>query len=268
MDFDEFTHLAEALKEMQVPRKDINLALLKEYCRRTFEYVHTIPKETRNKVYIFAAFKIIKKKIKKAGEKLKHKLSYGFIAIFEVVLKVLADAKIHVVDSEDLESTTAAFKDHVLGRLRNVLQKSRKGKAENNQEDALVIISIIDALESLGVDASQVLDLKEDAAIYAKSNTELEVGVRLETFIFTVIHGTSIKVVSEIEVDTELSGDVMTVCGRRALSEKARALATSDSEQKLKLLSSIFKPDLTGLRCADKLLAAREVIISIDGSFP
>ena len=69
MTFDDFIHLAAALAEKEAAERDVSLALLKELCRKTFEYVHTIPTELRNKTYILNAFKSIQKKIKKAEEK-------------------------------------------------------------------------------------------------------------------------------------------------------------------------------------------------------
>jgi nucleolar pre-ribosomal-associated protein 2 len=253
MEFDQFVQLATALNELETSRKDINLALLKEFCRRTFEYIHIIPNETRNKVYIMDAFKTIKKRLKKAAEKSKHKLSYAFIAIFEVVLKVLLDAKTQIIERKGVETLVTSFKDHLIDQLKEILRKSRKGGADRGQDESLTILSTIDALSSLGAAASD--------------KSELSVGVRLKTFIFTTIYGSSTGLVNEVDVDAELAGDVKTTCGRQAIVQKAKALAFGDNEQKLKLLDSIFGPGLIGLTCADKLLAARQVIISLEGMF-
>jgi len=268
MEFDQFVRLATALNELETSRKDINLALLKEFCQRTFEYIHIIPNETRNKAYIMNAFKMIKKKVKKAADKSKHKLSYAFITIVEVVLKVLLDAKTQVIEKEDVESIVTAFKDHLLDQLKEILLESRKGRADNSQDESLTILSAIDALSSLGVGVSEVSELREDATVFAASDkSELNVGVRLETFIFTAIYGSSTGLVSEVDVNTELVGDIKTTYGRQAIVQKAKALAFGGNEQQLKLLDSLFGPGLIGLACADKLLAARQVIISLEGIF-
>jgi nucleolar pre-ribosomal-associated protein 2 len=268
MEFDQFVQLATALNELETSRKDINLALLKEFCRRTFEYIHIIPNETRNKVYIMDAFKTIKKRLKKAAEKSKHKLSYAFIAIFEVVLKVLLDAKTQIIERKDVETLVTSFKDHLIDQLKEILRKSRKGGADRGQDESLTILSTIDALSSLGAGASEISELREDVTAFAASDkSELSVGVRLKTFIFTTIYGSSTGLVNEVDVDAELAGDVKTTCGRQAIVQKAKALAFGDNEQKLKLLDSIFGPGLIGLTCADKLLAARQVIISLEGMF-
>lgn len=268
MDFANFITLANILAEEEDVRKEVSLALLKELCRKEFEYVHTIPQESRNKAYILSAFKTIQKKIRKADEKSKHKLNYSLIAIFEVVLKVLRDAKVAVVDTNDSAVVIKAFQSHLLEQLKALLHDLREGKVEESQDTSLTILSIIDALTTLGdFDHAALEPMRKDAAKLTSTHTgELNVGARLATFMFRFLPiNTSGDQLDEEIFSEGLCSDVKTIYGRQSLCQKADLLALGDNQQKLRLLKSIFGAEKRGLQFPDKLLAARRVIIALEG---
>lgn len=266
MDFVEFINLATALVKKEDPRKEVSLALLKELCRATFQYVHTIPKETRNKAYILSAFKTIQKKIKKAEEKSKHKLNYAFIAIFEVGLKVLLDAKSSsIIDAEILAKVVLDFHTQIQEQLKTLLHDLRKAKVVESQDTQLTILSIVDALSTLKeVNLTELASMQKDAAkFWSSDKSDLNVGARLENFMFSFLGRSSVD--NPLSDDVELSGDVKTVYGRKSLVQKAKILTEGDNQQKLRRLNSLFGAEMGGLRCPDKLLAARQIIISLEG---
>lgn len=177
------------------------------------------------------------------------------LSIFHTRANPLND--LDVIAKKDLDKATKRFKEGLLDQLRRILHISRE---ENLSQSAhLSILSIIDALSALGVDSSKVAELGDDATAFCASvqDTELHTGKRLETFM--AVHGSSV-------IDEELLvGDVSTVIGRQSITQKTVAsMVGKDKQAKLKLLDSIFGPGLVGLKKLDKLLAARQVIISIE----
>jgi len=168
-----------------------------------------------------------------------------------------------VITKDDLDASVAAFRDGLLEQLKDILHKSRKEKsskpkASHNSQN-LTILSIIDALSALGIDSSKLATVKDDAKAFCTSvqDNELQIGKRLETFL--AVHGPD-------TIDEKLLvGDVSTVIGRQSINQTTIAsMVGSDKQMKLKLLDSIFGPGFIGLGRLDKLLAARQVIVSIE----
>jgi len=166
-----------------------------------------------------------------------------------------------VIRKDDLEATTAMFKGSILLQLEDLLQQSQTEK-RSIQSDSLMILSIIEALEALGLESSKLVELENDAKAFSDSfQGELQIGKRLDTFIIT--HKP--KIVDK-KLEAQLGGDVSTVYGRQSILEKTwSAIVGKSKQEKLKLLKSIFGRELVGLERLDKLLAAREVIKSIEG---
>jgi nucleolar pre-ribosomal-associated protein 2 len=206
--------------------------------------------------------------VEKASEKNKHRLNYALIMVFGAALFIfqakatpLDDQKI--ISRDDLDSITGTFKSGLLQQLKEFLHRTRKEKSAKRQTsqltEHLTILSIMDALGALGVDPSKVAELVNDAKAFCSwvQDTELHIGKRLETFL--AVHGPNI-----IEEEL-LEGDVSTVNGRQSITQKVLASVNSkDKLDKLKLLDSIFGPGLVGLSRLDKLLAARQVIVSME----
>jgi nucleolar pre-ribosomal-associated protein 2 len=231
-------------------------------------FVHTNIDQPPQKAYISDAFKQIRKKAEKASEKKKHRLNYALITMFGVAFSIfqakvtpLDDLK--VITKDNLGSFTNTFEDELLHQMKEILQTSRKERFSKRQTsqftEHLTILSIIDALGALRVDSSKLAGLEDDAKAFCllTQDTQLHIEKRLETFF--AVHG------SDVIEEELLGGDVSTVNGREAITQKTVASMTGkDKQAKLKLLDSIFGPGLVGLARLDKLLAARQVIISIE----
>lgn len=268
MEFDEFIHLAAALTEKDDPSIRTSLPLLKELCRKTFEYVHTIPNEPRNQGYILSAFKTIQKKLRKATEKSKHKLTYPFISILEVVLKILLDAKISIINHGELDSAVTAFKSLLLVQLKGYYDMIENSMPIETKRDQLTILSIVDTLSAFGLTPSEVEAVRKDVLVpTCVDPAELDVFSRLNTFIFTVTRGK--EQADWLGVEAELAGKVENLSGRKSIIQKSKTLTTAceDNKKKLDLLQLIIGADGKGLRCSDKLLATRQVIISVEGMY-
>jgi len=177
------------------------------------------------------------------------------LSIFQSRANPLND--LNVIPKKDLDKTTKRFKEGLLDQLQISLQNARDNSSQFSEH--LAILSIIDALSALGVDSSKVAELGDNATAFCASvrETELHIGKRLETFM--AVHG------SDVIEEGLLVGDVSTVTGRQSITQKTvAAMVGKDKQAKLKLLDSIFGPGLAGLKRLDKLLAARQVIMSIE----
>lgn len=151
------------------------------------------------------------------------------------------------IELEDLQSVTASFKDGILLRLKKVLQEF-----ETPSEDhCLLVYSIINALSSLGVEKSQLAGLKvENFASHANAFFAEQL------VTFNVIHGPD-------DIGPEQLGGEVT--RPLPIREKTRSILLGKSNQeKLDLLRDILD---TGLERLDKLLVAREIIKSVEGTF-
>jgi hypothetical protein len=266
MKFKEFVHLATAFSEVDASDKETSLALLKELCQKTFEYIHTIPKEPRNQKYILSAFETIGKKVEKATKKSKHKLTAPFIVIFAAVLKVILNAKISVISQEDVEISLASFNSHLLDQLKDILPAINKGSVECDQDIQLTILSIVDALSISKLSVLSVEGFRKDISTFVSSDTsKLKVGVRLGAYIFTLVRGSIDEPTPEADVDNDMTGDIKTRYGRQSIILKSNSLTAKDNKYKLGLLDSIFGLDRQGIQFPDKLLAARQIIVSLEG---
>jgi nucleolar pre-ribosomal-associated protein 2 len=182
-------------------------------------------------------------------------------SIFQTRATPLDDMK--VITKDDLDTSMATFKDGLLEQLKDILHKSRKDKSNKlkagQKTERLMVLGIIDALAAVGIDSSKLAALEDDAKAFCTSvqDTELQIGKRLETFL--AVHG------PDVIEEKLLAGDVSTVNGRQSITQTTIAsMIGKDKQTKLKLLDSIFGPGLIGLVRLDKLLAARQVIISIE----
>lgn len=247
-------------------------------------FVHTNIDQPPQKAYISDAFKQIQEKIKKARaektekvkekkskkskEKITHRFNYALIMILGAAFSVFHTRAaplndLQVIVKGDLDSISSAFTEELLDQLKEILHESRKEESSKRKTgklaEHLTILSIIDALGALGVESSKLTELEDDAKAFCAlvQDTELHIGKRFETFL--AVHESNV-----IDEDL-LGGDVSTVNGRLSITQKTVAsMAGKDKMAKLKLLDSIFGPDLEGLNRLDKLLAARQVIISVE----
>jgi nucleolar pre-ribosomal-associated protein 2 len=227
--------------------------------------------QPRSQEYVSDAISHIKKKCPTSGGKAKGERSWDFAsaALFQVVLSALSAKqasldKRDIVSSEDLKGITDSFKGSLLGQLRSLLKKPAKlASTGSESETGLELLTIVDALSTLGLDGTKLAELVDDVKSFIASFTEAEreVASRLETFISAHARDTDGDL-----LDTELKGNTSTIYGRKGIFEQATALTTGKSQQdKLDLLRETFGENLVGLSQLDKLLAARHIISSCKG---
>jgi nucleolar pre-ribosomal-associated protein 2 len=239
---------------------------------RLLRFILTNTEQPRNQEYITDAFGHVRKRIRKALEKSKHKSTYPSITLFELVLATFnAKANIlhelGIISKKDLSEVNSSLKESLFLQLQNAIQKPRKEKSakrkQSETDSTLVILSILDALSALGVDESKRAELRESAKSFTDvaNDSEINVGMRLDLLIASHAVKTS-----DIELCNQLEGDISTVYGRQSIVEKTQAaLNGAENQRKLALLESVLNDsDCIQL---DKLLAARLIVLSTEGEF-
>lgn len=225
--------------------------------------------QPRSKTYLSDSFKKIQKRVSKANEKKKRRLNFALITMFEVALEAIREKStalhdLGAIDQEDLQRVIASFKDSILVQLEVVLRQFDKGAIS----DYLLVLSIIDALATLGVEESILARLEDDAAkvVATVGKTDYHFGERLEHFM--VIYGP--KVDGQIS-ESQLKADVEELWDpnvKKSLIEKTQAAVSARTDQqKLELLHELFGDRLVGLERLDKLWAVSEVIRSCESKF-
>ncbi|KAK0110723.1 hypothetical protein ONS96_002322 [Cadophora gregata f. sp. sojae] len=263
MKFQGLIDMADTLAEAEVPHRSHNLASLKDLTRLTILSALSTLDHPRSSAYISDASKKIQKKVNKAAEKKKHRLNFALVAVFQVVLsacsvKSTALDDLDIIKGDDLDGLTSTFKDCILSQLKDTLRKFQK----ENDSNSLLVLSIMDALSTLGIAESGLAGLEDavDAVVGSVVKTDECFGERLQTFM--VIHGP--KADGKIS-STQLSGSVTDVYSRESIIARTdAAIVGLGNEEKLDLLQELLGEDLGGLKQLDKLLAARQIIISIE----
>ena len=222
--------------------------------------------QPRSSAYVSDGFKKIQKKVNKAAEKKKHRVSFPLIAVFGAALSAFNDKSMVLNDSDiirvdDLKALIASFKDCILSQLKDVLRKFDK----ENANDSLLVLSIIDALSALGVNEDKLAGLEDaiNAFVASVGKTDEFFGERLQTFM--VIHGPKS---SRQTLPAQLGGSVADVYSRESIVARTdAAISGLGNEEKLELLQQLLGEDSIGLKQLDTLLAVRQVIMSVEGIF-
>jgi nucleolar pre-ribosomal-associated protein 2 len=226
--------------------------------------------QPQSQEYVSDAVTYIRKQSSGFGSKGK-KGSWNFASttLCEVVLAALlakeaALDKLDLISCQDLKVIADSRKDSLLVQMKGLLKKSKKSANSGNQTAKhLDLLSVINALTTVGVDGLKLAELTDDAKSFIAllAETEGEVVSRLETFMSVHARDDDGNL-----LDTELNGDASTVSGRQGIVDKVNALIIGkDEDEKLELLKSLFGEDIDGLSHLDRLLAARHIISTCKG---
>ena len=235
-----------------------------------FRHMTATLSQPQSQEYVSDTVTYIRKQSSGSGSKVK-KGSWNFASttLYEVVLAALlakeaALDKLDLISCHDLKGISDSRKDSLLVEMKALLKKSKKSASSTDQMTKhLALLSVINALTTLGVDGPKLAELTDDAESFIASlpETEREVASRLETFMSVHARDDDGDL-----LDTELKGDTSTISGRQGIVDKVNALIIGkDEEDKLELLKSLFGEDSVGLSQLDRLLAARHIISTCKG---
>lgn len=270
--FEDLCGMADVLGKANITQKDVNLDLLKEYVRLTFVHVLKNVEQPRNSTYISEAFRCLQKKVKAySKENAVNSKHFALLSILGVALKELSLKEktlenVGIFSTVDLQHITAAFRIGILGQLKDIFHSLRKlgsdGSANTPEEDKLLVLSIIDSLTLMGVDPSELKDLKKDAkaVTIGVENSRIDANRKIRTFL--TICGSKKGKIEE----AKLEGDVMNINGRISIQKLSQAaIEGKNNQEKLALLQAVLGEYPEGLSRLDKLLAANFIILSIEG---
>lgn len=227
--------------------------------------------QPRSQEYISDAIAYLRKQSPSSRDRSKKDQSCDFASatLSQIVLSALLAKEItldelKVISSDDLNDVAGSFKDTLRSQMKSLVKKTEKlANPIDGAGRQLELLSIIDALTTLGVDGPKLAKLTGDvkSCVVSLTETQPEIGSRLDTFI--AVHARDAD--GEL-LDTELKSDSSTIYGRQEIIDKVAAMVTGkDQQEKLDLLQSTFGDDLAGLSQLDKLLAARYIISTCKG---
>jgi nucleolar pre-ribosomal-associated protein 2 len=210
-----------------------------------------------------------KKTKKKTDSKKKPKLDYAQIALFEALILVFISRStslddLGIITASELEEITTNFKSCLLAQLQQLLQKPKTSSKDKEEAKHLTIVCALNAMASIGVDGTLLAKLVDDVKSFTATlaDNELEIGKRLDTFMS--IHAQT--PMGEL-LESEITGDMSTIHGRRSIHEQATALIIRmDEPKKLECLKSLIEDSITSSKKLDKMLAARYVITACEGT--
>lgn len=197
-------------------------------------------------------------------------LNFASIALCQVVisgllLKEAALNELNLMSHEDLSAVIDFFKKSLLAQLKALLKTAKQSAKPGSEAIGHIgLLSIIEALASVGVDGSKLAELRSNAMMFIESikDTENEVASRLEAFI-----SVNARDIDGCLVDGQLNGDISTVYGRQGVINKADAvMAEGNQEEKLELLRTLFLQNRSAsLLQLDNLLAIKCIISACKG---
>ena len=233
------------------------------------------PDQARAREYLVGALECIKKKTKSISSKNGNEWRGALIALFDTTLRVVQNklpllSKADIISSSKLQKILVGFKESLLAYMGANLKKleKRASKHESSSSRSLTLLCTLEALLRLGVTPSELAPFKSSASAivsYEKfmADDMFEIGKRLQTFMAAYSEHENNPII------TPITGDTSTAYGRQSILERTRAaVAGKEQTHKFNILTSLLASDPEDLGRLDKLLAAREVIMSCDGKRP
>lgn len=162
--------------------------------------------------------------------------------------------ELDIISRDDLASLTTSFTDYLLSSLHYSIERAKKRSTHNHR----LIISIVDALEALGLDGVKLNELAEKIFGFVASldATEKGLGERLENFLDLYSRDEDGEVVR-----VKLGGNVETIYGRQSILHKVQGLAKGkDTDDKLELLQTLCENSSSTSLSPDTLLSAHHLI--------
>ena len=267
MKYGDMKNFADALAAADIQNMTVGLALFKELVKRTMSHVTTNLDQPRNREYTLDAIRHLQKRtIAKSDSTKIHKLNYALVALFEALLGVFTLRgdqlnDLAIITTADFASVKNSFKARLLAQLEQLLAKTKtSAKSHQRAEKSLTILSIIDALSKLEVTSADVAKLASAVESFTASYDNADIKMRLDTFMYVRAAPAETGIVA-----SQLGGNISTLYGRQAISEKVHALiAERNQAEKLEVIKYAFGDDLTGLTL-DKLQAVRHLVMACEG---
>ncbi|KAI9648313.1 hypothetical protein NHQ30_002946 [Ciborinia camelliae] len=276
-DFEEIEKLIKKAGFEEMPRRLETLVTLKELVKLTLSHITSNLDQSHNRTYILDAISYFHDKLSKFNndeKKSKGEKTLPFISTSHSLFAVLiAKSKqlndLAIISSHDFTNLCTSFRQFLLIRLQNRLKKKpKRDEVGSHRDGSLSVVVILQALESMSVESSQLEAVAAEGQAYI---TKLNEGrpevdtVRQILPEFFAAHASSNE---NGILHTDLEAFINTSAGRAGIKKKMETITSEmDNVEKLQLVQRLFGEELIGLTQLDKLVAVKYVISACDSIY-
>lgn len=230
--------------------------------------------QPQNRTYILDALSYFRDKLSKFTndeKKSKGEKTLPFISTSQSLLTVLMTKSkqlndLAIISNQDFTSLCTSFRQFLLAQLQHRLKKKPKRDEIGSHKDGSLFITIVlQALEILSVDSSQLEPLAAEAQGYI---TKLNEGIPEVDNVRQLLPELFAAHASSNEnriLHTGLEALINTSAGRAGIKKKMEKITSGmENTEKLQLVQNLFGAELIGLTQLDKLVAIKYVIGACD----
>ncbi|ESZ92199.1 hypothetical protein SBOR_7408 [Sclerotinia borealis F-4128] len=273
-DFEEIEKLIKKVGFEEMPRRLETLTVLRELVKLTLSHITSNLDQSQNRAYILDAISYLQDKLSKFTndeKKSKGEKTLPFISTSHSLLTVLvAKSKqlndLAFISSQDLTTLCKSFKQFLLIQLQHRLEKKpKRDEVGRHRDGSLSVVVILQALESVDVDSSQLEALAAEGQAYItklnEGKPEVD-GVRQLLPEFFAAYASSDE---NGILHTALEAFISTTAGRAGIKKKMETITSGmGNSEKLQLVQQLFGDKLVGLTQLEKLVAVKYVIGACD----
>lgn len=193
--------------------------------------------------------------------------SHSLFTVLVAKTKQLND--LAIINDQDFTTLCTSFRQFLLIQLQNRLKKKpKKDDVGSHKDGSLLVVVILRALESLGVNSSELEDIATEAQAYIiklnEGKPEVD-DVRQLLPEFFAAHAASNE---NGILHTALEAFINTSAGRASIKKKMETVTSGmENAEKLQLVQRLFGEELIGLTQLDKLVAVKYVIAACDSMY-
>lgn len=230
--------------------------------------------QSQNRNYVLDAISYLQDKLSKFTsdeKKTKGEKALPFISTSHSLLTVLITKSkqlddLAIVSNQDLTDLCTSFRKFLLVQLQRRLKKKPKiDEVGNHKDGSLSVVVVLQALESLDVDSSELEPLATEGQVYAAKLNEGKPEVDGVRQLLPEFFATRASSNENGILHISLEAFINTSAGRAGIKKKMDTITSGmDNAEKLQLVQQLMGEELIGLNQLDKLVAIRYVIGACD----
>lgn len=296
MDFEEAEKFAKKVKFEEIPRRLETLITLRELVKLTLSYVlfiiiffpvlsllifksHVTSNldQSQNRTYILDAISYVRDKLSKftndekksKGEKKLPFISTSHSFFNHVLTKSKQLNDLAIISNQDLTNLCTSFRQFLFIQLQNRLKKKpKRDEVGSHRDGSLSVTFILQALESLGVESSQIEALAAEGQAYVSKLNEGKPEVDDVCQLLPEFFAAHASSKEHGILHTTLESFINTSAGRVGIRKNVETITSGmNNAERLQLIQRLFGEELTGLIQLDKLVAVKYVISACDSMF-
>ncbi|KAM0132518.1 hypothetical protein ACHAO1_006793 [Botrytis cinerea] len=273
-DFEEIEKLIKKVGFEEMPKRLETLVTLRELVKLTLSHVTSNLDQSQNRNYVLDAISYLQDKLSKFTsdeKKTKGEKALPFISTSHSILTVLITKSkqlddLAIVSNQDLTDLCTSFRKFLLVQLQRRLKKKPKiDEVGNHKDGSLSVVVVLQALESLDVDSSELEPLATEGQVYAAKLNEGKPEVDGVRQLLPEFFATRASSNENGILHISLEAFINTSAGRAGIKKKMDTITSGmDNAEKLQLVQQLMGEELIGLNQLDKLVAIRYVIGACD----